>query len=318
MSETFDSGDEFTDFILRITHQIWEEREVKAINTFYSRDVIVRSPSGVTTKCQSVVDSTLATLKEFPDRQLLGEDVIHNGNGNSEWLSSHRIFSTATHLGSGYFGEPTGRRLKYRVIADCAVRDGVIFDEWLVRDFGAIVRQMGSTPEAIAQKIVRGEGGTTLENDRKFTAVLPVYTGKGNSTHAGSALANTVIDLLKGDMDTARRQFDRAAQFDLPGGVVVNGRDAGLAALREFLSPLQCSDVAIDHVMGQADLRKGTRGAARISFVARHGEPGWFGESTAKEVSVMSIWHAEFSGHLIRRLFVLIDEVAIWRQILSS
>lgn len=318
MSEKFDSGDEFTDFILRITHQIWEEREVEAINTFYSRDVIVRSPSGVTTECQSVVDSTLATLKEFPDRQLLGEDVIHNGNDNSEWLSSHRIFSTATHLGIGYFGEPTGRPLKYRVIADCAVRDGVIFDEWLVRDFGAIVRQMGSTPEATARRIVCDEGGTTLNNDRKFAAVLPVYTGRGNSTHAGSVLADTVVDFLKGDMDAARRQFDRAAQFDLPGGVVVNGRDAGLEALRDFLSPLQCLDMSIDHVMGQDDLRKGTRGATRISFVATHGERGWFGESSAKEVSVMSIWHAEFTGQLISRLFVLIDEVAIWRQILSS
>ena len=317
MKEPFQTGDEFTDFILRITHEIWEEGQVLAINDYYGKDVIVRSPSGVTTGCQSVVDSTYATLKEFPDRQLLGEDVIHCEGNDSEWLSSHRIFSTATHLGQGYFGDPTGCALRYRVVADCAVRDGVIFDEWLVRDFGAIVRQMGSTPEAAASRIVQSTGGSTIESDTAFRTVAPLYTHGGNGGSVGPVLVDAISGVLRGNVDAVRGYFDRAAQFDLPGGMVVNGRDFGLEALRDLFAAWSLEDMTVDHVIGRTDSLRGTRGAARVSFSAVHSAPGQFGEPTRKRVEAMTIWHAEFSGRKIQRLFLLMDEVALWRQILS-
>ena len=318
MSETFNTGDPHTDFILRITHQIWEERQVEAIRDYYGKDVVVRSPSGATTGCDSVVASTYATLHEFPDRQLLGEDVIHCEGSNSEWLSSHRIFSTATHLGHGYFGEPSGCSLRYRVIADCAVRDGVIFDEWLVRDFGAIVRQMGGTPEATARRIVATSGGSTIESDTAFRTVAPLYTHGGNGGMAGEQLVVAAKGILRGESDEVRGLFDRAAQFDLPGGLVVNGRDHGLAALRDLFVAWTIEDISVEHVMSRSDALRGTRGAARVSFSANHTLSGQFGEPTNRKVESMTIWHAEFTGGKIQRLFVLMDEVALWRQILST
>jgi len=318
MSESFDTGDKFCDFILRITHQIWEKREVLAIRDYYGPDVIVRSPSGVTTGCQSVIDSTYATLEEFPDRNLLGEDVIHDGSDTREWLSSHRIFSTATHLGAGYFGAPTGKALRYRVIADCAVRDGVIFDEWLVRDFGAIVRQMGVTPEAVARSTVAASGGSTVVEDRRFASVAPLYTHRGNDTIEGSILAEVVSDLFRGEFEATVSRFDRAAQFDMPGGVVVNGRDPGLAALRKFLEPLKCRDITIDHTLGHSDAVRGVRAAVRATTFMEHRELGWLGQPSGRDVAALSIWHAEFAGRRIRRLFVLMDEIAMWRQVLSA
>jgi hypothetical protein len=50
----------------------------------------------------------MATLAEFPDRQLLGEDVIWSGTPEEGMLSSHRIISTATHLGDGVYGRGHG------------------------------------------------------------------------------------------------------------------------------------------------------------------------------------------------------------------
>ena len=70
MKEPFQTGDELTDFILRITHEIWEEGQVFAINNYYGKDVIVRSPSGVTTGCQSVIDSTY-----------VGSTGVHDADG---------------------------------------------------------------------------------------------------------------------------------------------------------------------------------------------------------------------------------------------
>ena len=66
-------------------------------------------------------------------------------------LSSHRILTTATHLGNGVYGKASGKALKYRVIADCHAINNQINDEWLIRDQGAVVRQLGLDPKDYAQ-----------------------------------------------------------------------------------------------------------------------------------------------------------------------
>ena len=156
----------FPDFILKITKQIWEGKDVNSIANFYTNDIPVRSPFGVTYGNQPVIDATFKTLKEFPNRQLLGEDVIWNGKDDEGYHSSHRILSKGTHLGEGYYGKPTGKNIYYRVIADCACKDNQVYDEWIVRDQGAIVRQIGFTPKEFAQKIIENEGG--LEKAQKL------------------------------------------------------------------------------------------------------------------------------------------------------
>ena len=138
-------------YILGITEQIWEGRDVEALHHLYAPDIPVRSPAGSIVGNETVIAATWATLEEFPDRQLLGEDVIWCDDPDGGFLSSHRIFSTATHAGSGEFGEATGTRLHYRVIADCAARANVIYDEWIVRDLGAIARQLGTGPRDMAE-----------------------------------------------------------------------------------------------------------------------------------------------------------------------
>ena len=150
---------DFPDYILKITEQIWEGKDVESIGKFYTKDIPVRSPFGVTYGNKPVIDATYATLKEFPNRQLLGEDVIWNGNDEIGYHSSHRILSKGTHLGDGFYGKPSGKDIYYRVIADCACKENQVYDEWIVRDQGAMVRQIGYSPKEFAKKIIESEGG---------------------------------------------------------------------------------------------------------------------------------------------------------------
>ena len=94
-----------TDFIIGITEEIWENKQIQSILEFYSNDVIVRSPEGVVFGNKKVVDATHATLYEFPNRELLGEDVIWCKNIEGSYHSSHRILSKATHLNEGVYGK---------------------------------------------------------------------------------------------------------------------------------------------------------------------------------------------------------------------
>ncbi|SEO20323.1 hypothetical protein SAMN04489859_104431 [Paracoccus alcaliphilus] len=70
--------------------------------------------------------------------------------------------STATHRRPSVCGQPTGKKLTYRIIADCFVQADQITDEWLVRDQGAIVRQLGWEPVDFARDLIAREGGPEL------------------------------------------------------------------------------------------------------------------------------------------------------------
>ena len=106
------------DFIIGITKEIWEDRGIETLNHYYSKDIPMRMPSGISIGNEATKNGTLATIAEFPDRELLGEDVIWSGNERDGFLSSHRILTMGTHLGDGYFGKATGRRFVARAIAD--------------------------------------------------------------------------------------------------------------------------------------------------------------------------------------------------------
>ena len=67
---------DFPDYILGITREIWEDRGIATLEHYYAPDIPVRTPMGVAIGNRGVIASTMATLHEFPDRQLLGEDVI--------------------------------------------------------------------------------------------------------------------------------------------------------------------------------------------------------------------------------------------------
>lgn len=159
---------DFPDYIIGITRDIWEGRGVARLHDWYAEDLIFRMASGIGIGRDAVIQGTLATMHEFPDRELLAEDVIWSGTPEVGMLSSHRLYCTGTYLGDGQFGSAKGQRVAFRAIADCHAKDNQIDDEWLARDQGAICRQLGMTPEAFARQAIEAEGGVG-QAKRPFT-----------------------------------------------------------------------------------------------------------------------------------------------------
>ena len=178
---------DFPSYIIGITKEIWEDRNIASLHSYYSPDIIVRSPGSVVVGNENVIAATMATLAEFPDRTLFGEDVIWSGTPEKGMLSSHRLHSTATHMNPGVYGEPTGKRINYRIIADCHAKNNRIDDEWLIRDQGSIARQLGWESKEFARDLIAREGGL----EKCVTPYSPVheivgpYKGKGNDNEWG-------------------------------------------------------------------------------------------------------------------------------------
>jgi predicted ester cyclase len=306
------------DYILRITKEIWEDRGIDTLNHYYAPDIAVRSPSGIVMGNQSVIGATMATLAEFPDRQLLGEDVIWSGNEDDGFLSSHRIMSTATHLGDGSYGPASGKKLRYRVIADCAAKDNQIYDEWLIRDQGAIVRQLGTEPNAFAANQIAEEGGPELAS-RPFTANHDKgqqYLGSGNDNEFGATYADILRRMMEGGMDAIPQTYDRAANLEYPSGVTGVGWNDADQFWMGLRSSFPDAELEIHHQIGREDPAMAPRAALRWSLHGSHDGNGTFGAPTGADVYIMGMSHAEFGPYGLRREWVLLDETAVYKQIL--
>lgn len=319
-------SNKFTDFphyIIGITKEIWEDRGLSTLHEYYAPDVAVRMPGSVSRGNAGVIGATMATLAEFPDRTLLGEDVIWSGTPEEGMLSSHRIMSTATHLGDGVFGKATGTKLTYRILADCHAKNNAIDDEWLIRDNGAVVRQMGWDPKDFARDLIAREGGPEA-CVKPFTPANDIdgpYKGSGNDNPWGQRHADLLTSMMDADMAAIKRNYDRAVQSEYPGGATGHSFDPVERFWMSLRASMPSATFTIHHQIGRDDPNMPPRSAIRWSLHGTHDGWGSLGAPTGAELYVLGISHAEW-GELIggdirlRREWTLFDETAIWKQIL--
>ena len=308
---------DFPDYIIGITKEIWEDRGVNTLHRYYAPDIVVRSPPSVVVGNQGVIAATIATLAEFPDRTLLGEDVIWSGTPESGMLSSHRLLSTATHLGDGVYGKATGRKLIYRIIADCHAINNQINDEWLIRDQGAIVRQMGLDPKDYAADLIEREGGPE-SCTRPLSPANDVegpYKGQGNDNEWGAAYGEILSRIMAADLAVIPEKYDRACQLEYPGGVTAHSHEAADRFWIGLRASFPSAKFTIEHQIGREDKLMPPRAALRWSLYGTHDGWGSFGPPTGAEVYILGACHAEFGPWGLRREYVLYDETAIWKQI---
>lgn len=310
----FDS--EFRDldhYIRVITRRIWEDRRIDDIHRYYADPCVVETPSSVTSSVEDVIAGTKATLASFPDRRLLAEDIIQSGDARDGYLSSHRIISTMTHRGDGAFGKATGRTIHVRTIADCVCRDNRIIHEWLVRDQAAIALHIGIEPRDLAQRWLDERGGWNK-------AVAPAAPA-GYVAHVGDeSLAQGYAQAVQ---DFARRRggvalaYDDAVHHIGPGGRTLFGHDEVDSFWQRLFTALQVQSFAVEHLAFQQGNGRADRVAFRWRAQALHHGAGPYGVPTGKAVEVMGINHAEFFDGRVLREWVLLDDVALWMQVLA-
>jgi hypothetical protein len=316
---------DFPDYIIGITREIWEDRSVETLNRYYSPDIPVRSPMGIQVGNQQVIASTMATIHEFPDRELFGEDVIWSEH-ETGLLSSHRLLTTGTHSNDGAFGKASGKRFTIYVIADCAARNDTIFDEWLIRDYGGMVRQLGLKPRAFARELIKREGGA--ENCNKpFTPAIDIdgpYKGRGNDNEWGERYAALLKRLMDKEFDVITKSYDRAIVGHYAGGQQRISHGPVTQFWVALRSAFPNAEFKIHHQIGMDSDMLSPRAAIRWSLDGKHEGWGAFGKPTGAHVHVMGMNHAEFGpfagtgqdGPTVRREWALYDEVAVWKQIL--
>ncbi len=326
------------DYIRVITARIWEGRQVDSIHRYYSADCAVITPGGTSTGVAAVVRGTLETLAQFPDRRLLCEDIVTAGDAQRGFLSSHRIASTMTHAGDGNFGAATGRAVLVRTVADCVCVGNRIVHEWLVRDQGAMALQTGSTPQALARSWLASKGAPTLPlwqpdvpdmpnipdvSAAAAASATPAAPGHWQNPMHDSVgarlLADTYRALWAGQLAVLHRHADEAIALQLPNGQAALGVQAAEAFWFAYSAAFDGATLHIDSLAERIEPGRTPRVAMRWRLCGRHSGGGRFGAASGQPVEILGITHAEVDharGRILRE-WVLVDEVALWMQILA-
>ena len=318
-AQEFNSLDEY---IRVITDRIWEGRQIESIRDYYSDPCPVITPSGATTDVQSVIDGTKATLAQFPDRRLLAEDVIESGNAQTGFLSSHRIISTMTHLGDGNFGKVSGKKIQVRTVADCVCKDNRIVHEWLVRDQAAIALAIGISPKELARQWLDARGSQPLLPLPQPAAPL-WWRNPMSDEPMAQAYAQAVGAQLQGQQ-LSKSLYDEAACSLGPA----NSTHYGHAEIQGFYADYAASisarsyDIESNCFMPASSATgRPPRVALRWRLKGMSTGQGKFAGSAGQAIEILGIHHAEFvkvkGAWQVHREWVLIDEIALWMQLLS-
>jgi len=304
-------------YIIDITYRIWEERGIERIRDWYAADCPVRTPHGLTKSAEDVVQSTKATLKEFPDRLLLPEDVII-GNLLEGFLSSHRIRSTATHQGDGAFGTATHRPIVMMTFADCLCRANQVVEEWLVRDHAGIARQLELDPVQHGKDLGSQNPANYAIGNKSFSQRWDAPDGL--TILGDQILANRIIQTYNAiwndkDLNSMVEYYDRAIRFEGPIGELHYGRNRTSDLLNSVLASIPDGHFTPHHVIVRQDSEKAIRAALRWSYAGNHSGLGRYGEPTQVPLTILGISHFELRDRRIVNEWFCIDETAIYAQI---
>jgi len=309
------------EFIYGITREIWEERGIGGkLDKHYAPDILLRAATGFTASNAGVTAQTLQTLHQFPNRQLVGEDVIWTDGGDGSFLSSHRLTSVMTHSGDGILGKAQGKVVRSRIIADCWVKNQVVVEEWLVRDQAAFARCLGLQPRDLARDMVDRE----LRNGVPISFFVPARDKAGTfmsevQDDAAVALLVKGLSRLWHAKETAaiRDLYFHGAALHAPGGDVLYGHgDIDTFALG-YLASFPDAAFQVDAARINRDPEQPLRVAVRWSLTGTHSGFGHFGEPTGAPVYVMGMSHFHMTQGRVRAEYMVIDEVSIWKQIFA-
>jgi predicted ester cyclase len=309
------------DFIYGITREIWEDRGIGGkLETLYAPNVLVRAATGLTTDNTGITSQTLQTLRQFPGRQLVGEDVIWTGYPDGSFLSSHRLSSVMRHENDGSYGPATGRVVRTRIIADCWVVGGVVTEEWLVRDQAAFAICLGLQPRELAQRMA--------DDDLRRSGVIQFYTPErdqhgryqpeiqpGEEVGAYCAGYERLWGLK--DPSVIRELYFHGAAVAVPGGQTRYGHDDIDRFALGYLAAFPDGQFTVESATINRDPGRPVRIALRWSLSGTHSGYGAFGEPTGAPVYVMGLSHAEIVDGQVRYEWIVTDEVSIWKQIIA-
>ena len=317
------------DYIIGITYDIWENKGIGEIDSTYAEDVFLHLGLSTHRGRRGVTAGTLDTLQAFPDRIPYGEEVIWSRAAGGKFFSSHRLGSTATHLGNHEtYGSPTGKSVFFRTMADCTIAGNRIDEEWLVRDNYHLICQLGLDPIALAGRSETYSGaysGASISDKRTLRPENAVPRFDITAHRAGQfqehSSAALILSLFKEVLHEGF--FNRLDNYYAPTALlhsICEKRYNGIRGIRDyltgFLAALPRRDIIIDRITCNTGLTD--KAAVRWTISGEHRSCGLFGAPSGKLIHIVGITHFEIADGKIQQQWDVFDVFDVLCQIYAD
>jgi len=318
---------DIVDYIVRITHEIWEEKGIGRIYDYYAHNVLIHTADGQTYGRDKVIADSIKTMAAFPDVRLYADDVIWSGNDRDGFHSSHRIIWVAHNTGYSIYGPPTGRRVVRQGIAHCFVKDNYVVEEWICRDELALIRQLGFDEHQLAQKMAAQDAARGVSSPKPLIQgeverlqgqappeVMPPKTTDGFD----------VEDFVKRSLHEIWnwRLLNKIDQYYAKNYRCYTSTNRKLYGLGDFkayilalLAAFPDAALNVDHICWLGNEQNGYRVATRWTLQGTHQGPGVYGEPTGKRIRLMGITHQHIEGGKFTKEWTAFDEFALLKQL---
>lgn len=319
----FGDYNNIVDYIVKITRQIWKEKDIGLIYDTYSGGVQIHKGLINSHGVNEVISGTLQTLHAFPDRKGIGWSVIWSGNDQDSFFTSHRGRSIATNLGDSAYGPATGKKVMLRTTADCLIVNNKIYEEWLVMDTFHLVQQLGLDPievaKATAKKTEKLAPPLHFGNSETAESDLPpkLYVPKSSAFEVGDFILELFNKIWQ------RRSINYVKDFYEDNAVVhyVCNRDlVGTTEIQGMFISLFASvpngKVIIDRVTcNKRESEKDWDVAVRWRIQGVHEGTGYFGNPSGKQIEINGINHLKIKDEKVIEEWLLFDGIEVLRQV---
>ncbi len=314
----YSANDSLVDYILGITFEIWEEGKTDLIDHYYGPQTVVYSLDGITRGASAMIDGTNAMLEAFPDRLLLGDDVIGKGDAH-EGYSSHRVLSPMTNTGHSMFGPATGNQVRIMNMADCVVEEGVIVLEWLARDNLALVHQLGFDAYKAAALVAAGHTDQLLSWFGEETTRLTSGVSTKKFEEIADVDSQTVLQAnwTSGDAATLDSAYAPYSVMHRSHVETISGRDSIASHYAGLRNAFKIAGANVDHVCSQVGGPNVHHVASRWAVCGEH-QGDYLGISaTGKPVFIMGVTHRRIVDGRIAVEWTVFDSLGVMAQLLS-
>jgi predicted ester cyclase len=311
------------DYIVRITHRIWEEKDIGTIYDTYSHDCRVWDDVGLQYGRDKIVADTVHTNAAIPDIRLVADEVIWAGDAATNFHTSHRTIILGTNTGWSRWSAPTGRPVRLLCMANCVARGNEIHTEHVAYDTAMLLKQIGVDLVAAA----RTAGEARLDSERPvFMGAEPLrLPGQGKPSRPAIP---KVKDDLRGfvlaafqriwngrDFSAMAEVYDPLVEVEMSTGRAFHDLGQLRSHILGLLAMFPNLALRVDDLYWMGNPRDGILVAARWGAVGHHRGHGPYGPPTGREVHLWGItqWHIE-NGR-VQREWTTFNEFGILMQL---
>ena len=318
---------DIVDYIIRITHRIWEDQDIGYIYDTYAPSCRVFDDGGPRHGIEQMVAGTIQRINAFPEMRHYADEVIWAGNDEQGFVTSHRALNIGNHTGHWRWGPPTGRRVNSWVIANCVIGDNEIYEEWVIYNLAAQLSQLGINV-ADAARAHGNAGALAPLTDREMTEVerlqgarkpyaYPEFHGRGfDVDHFIRELMHNTFN--RRDLSAIDRAYAQNVRWYGTTNRSGYGRGEVKAMARSLLATFPDLGVHVDEIYWMGNDEEGYRVSLRWTAIGTH--RGWslYGEPTGRRAHIWCLQQLYIVGGKIVEDWMLFNEFEVIAQLLKD